>query len=177
MIFSLFGDFTLSLARKYYLPSNVIYDTFASYNITEMDNHSVKENISRRRKASGLSQTEMAEKLGMSRTAYRNIEKGSTQLISGKVDQIASVLDTTTEEIVLGYKPSAKDSMKVQDIKTEYDRKTSELISQYEDEKERLLNQIAVLKDHIDTLKDSLRTKDEMIAMLKKKLAKESEIE
>ncbi len=67
--------------------------------------------------------------------------------------------------------------MKVQDIKTEYDRKTSELISQYEDEKERLLNQISVLKDHIDTLKDSLRTKDEMIAMLKKKLAKESEIE
>ena len=40
---------------------------------------------------SGISQAEMAERLGMSRTAYRNLESGDTRLISENVDRIAAV--------------------------------------------------------------------------------------
>ena len=87
-----------------------------------MDNNSVKENIARIRKASGISQTEMAERLGMSRTAYRNLEKGDTRLISETMEKIAAVLDRTPEELVLGYEPSAKDSRRVADIRNSMSR-------------------------------------------------------
>lgn len=136
-----------------------------------MDNSSVKKNISRIRKASGISQTEMAERLGISRTAYRNIETGDTKLINDNVDRIASLLDTTSEELVLGYTPSAKDSMKVYDIQKENALKQKEMAARFETEIARLNEQINTLKEYIDALQETVRTKDEMISMLKRKVA------
>ena len=133
-----------------------------------MDNSSVKKNISRIRKASGISQTEMAERLGISRTAYRNIETGDTKLINDNVDRIASLLDTTSEELVLGYTPSAKDSMKVNDIQKENALKQKEMAARFETEIARLNEQINTLKEYIDALQETVRTKDEMISMLKR---------
>ena len=136
-----------------------------------MDNSSVKKNISRIRKASGISQTEMAERLGISRTAYRNIETGDTKLINDNVDRIASLLDTTSEELVLGYTPSAKDSMKVNDIQKENALKQKEMAARFETEIARQNEQINTLKEYIDALQETVRTKDEMISMLKRKVA------
>ena len=50
-----------------------------------MDNASIKENIFRIRTEKGLSQDEMARKLGVVRNTYRKIEKGDIRLISGHV--------------------------------------------------------------------------------------------
>lgn len=136
-----------------------------------MNNYSVKKNISQKRKASGISQTEMADKLGLSRTAYRNIEMGDTRLISDKVEDIARLLDVTAEELVLGYKPSENMAMRFNDIEHEFEEERSAIIRQYESEMNRLENTIDTLNSYITALKDTLLTKDEMIAMLKKKLA------
>ncbi len=136
-----------------------------------MNNYSVKKNISQKRKASGISQTEMADKLGLSRTAYRNIEMGDTRLISDKVEDIARLLDVTAEELVLGYKPSENMAMRFNDIEHEFEEERSEIIRKYESEMKRLENTIDTLNSYITALKDTLLTKDEMIAMLKKKLA------
>lgn len=138
-----------------------------------MNNYSVKKNISQKRKASGISQTEMADKLGLSRTAYRNIEMGDTRLISDKVEDIARLLDVTAEELVLGYKPSENMAMRFNDIEHEFEEERSAIIRQYESEMKRLENTIDTLNSYITALKDTLLTKDEMIAMLKKKLADE----
>ena len=139
-----------------------------------MNNYSVKKNISQKRKASGISQTEMADKLGLSRTAYRNIEMGDTRLISDKVEDIARLLDVTAEELVLGYKPSENMAMRFNDIEHEFEEERSAIIRQYESEMKRLENTIDTLNSYITALKDTLLTKDEMIAMLKKKLADDS---
>ena len=136
-----------------------------------MNNYSVKKNISQKRKASGISQTEMADKLGLARTAYRNIEMGDTRLISDKVEDIARLLDVTAEELVLGYKPSENMAMRFNDIEHEFEEERSEIIRKYESEMKRLENTIDTLNSYITALKDTLLTKDEMIAMLKKKLA------
>ena len=136
-----------------------------------MNNYSVKKNISQKRKASGISQTEMADKLGLSRTAYRNIEMGDTRLISDKGEDIARLLDVTAEELVLGYKPSENMAMRFNDIEHEFEEERSAIIRQYESEMKRLENTIDTLNSYITALKDTLLTKDEMIAMLKKKLA------
>ena len=142
-----------------------------------MNNYSVKKNISQKRKASGISQTEMADKLGLSRTAYRNIEMGDTRLISDKVEDIARLLDVTAEELVLGYKPSENMAMRFNDIEHEFEEERSAIIRQYESEMKRLENTIDTLNSYITALKDTLLTKDEMIAMLKKKLADEGKNE
>ena len=46
-------------------------------NFEVMDNASIKENIFRIRTEKGLSQDEMARKLGVVRNTYRKIEKGA----------------------------------------------------------------------------------------------------
>lgn len=113
----------------------------------------------------------------MSRTAYRNIEKGCTKLINSNVCKIASLLDTTTEEIVLGYKPSEQDSNRLKDIQSEFDTQKAAIESEYKKEIIGLKAQIEALTDYVDTMKDVLKTKDEIIAMLKKNLAGKDVIE
>lgn len=151
---------------------NAISDTFVAIDV-KMNNTSVKENISRIRQASGISQTEMAEKLGISRTAYRNIEKGETVLISENVDRIAAVLDKTPEEIVLGYRPSERDSARFYDIQKEYSDKEREIIGKYESDISGLKEQIHTLKEYVTALKEIISTKEEIISMLKRKVAGE----
>ena len=71
-----------------------------------MDNARIKENIIRKRTEKGISQDEMAQRLEMSRNSYRNIEKGSTYVVSRHLKEIADILNITEEELVLGYKPA-----------------------------------------------------------------------
>ena len=57
-----------------------------------MDNARIKENIIRKRTEKGISQDEMAQRLEMSRNSYRNIEKGSTYVVSRHLKEIADIL-------------------------------------------------------------------------------------
>ena len=67
-----------------------------------MDNASIKENIFRIRTEKGLSQDEMARKLGVVRNTYRKIEKGDIRLISGHVSELAEIFGISEEELILG---------------------------------------------------------------------------
>ena len=71
-----------------------------------MDNISIKNNIRKIRKARRLTQEEMALRLGISLTAYRDLEKGATSIMNGNLTRIATLLDTSAEEIILGYRPA-----------------------------------------------------------------------
>ena len=85
-----------------------------------MDNASIKENIYRKRNEEGISQDEMARRLGIVRNTYRKIERGPVRLLSEHIDGIAEVLGTTPEELVLGYKPFDGSGM-LDEIRMEYD--------------------------------------------------------
>jgi len=137
-----------------------------------MDNKSVKKNIRESRHAAGLSQAEMADRLGLSKTAYNNLESGGTKLISGKVEMIAEVLNTSAEKLVLGYEPVPKTSGRLKDMTEEFDVEKARIINDYEDQLEKLRKQFKTLNEYVELLKDSNRTKDEIISMLKKELAK-----
>ena len=71
-----------------------------------MDNTSIKNNIRNKRKERKFTQEEVAHQLGISLTAYRDIEKGGTSIVNSNLIRIADLLETTTEELVLGYRPS-----------------------------------------------------------------------
>lgn len=127
-----------------------------------MDNSSIKENIRKIRKARKVTQEEMALQLGLSITAYRDLEKGNTSILNGNIHKIADLLDTPTEEIVLGYRPSQMDAGSLREIQAEYSGKIDILLRRIQD-----------LEKIIASNEEIIRSKNEIISMLKKRLGEE----
>jgi transcriptional regulator with XRE-family HTH domain len=127
-----------------------------------MDNTSIKQNIRNIRKARKLTQEEMAFRLGMSLTAYRDLEKGETSIVNTHLLKIAELLDTTTEELVLGYRPLQMEGPGVADLKEEYVGRVNVLEKRIHD-----------LEKLVNSLEETISTKNEIISMLKKSLGGE----
>lgn len=124
-----------------------------------MDNTTIKDNIRKIRKGQKITQEEMALKLGISLTAYRDLEKGHTSVLNSNLLKIADILDTTTEEIVLGYKPAQIETTTLQDVRAEYSNKVNIL-------ERRVLD----LEKLVESYEETVKSKSEIIDMLKKKL-------
>lgn len=121
-----------------------------------MDNNSIKENIRRIRKSRKLTQEELAHQLGISLTAYRDLEKGATSIVNGNIPKIAEITGSSVEEIVLGYNPKPADS-RLEDERQEYGNKMN-----------TLTRRIADLEKIVESLEETVESKNEIIAMLKK---------
>ncbi len=127
-----------------------------------MDNLTIKENLRKIRKSRRLTQEEMANMLDISLTAYRDLEKGDTNIINSNIIRIAELLETPTEEIVLGYRPVQSEGRQIEDVQAEYGGKMAVM--------ER---RIADLEKLVESLDETIRTKNEIITMLKKSLDKD----
>ncbi len=66
----------------------------------------LRRNIREQRKSLGLTQEEMARKIGISRQAYNNIEQGKTVMINRKLPKIADQLCISVDHLLLGYDPA-----------------------------------------------------------------------
>lgn len=122
-----------------------------------MNNNSIKENIRRIRKRTGLTQEEMALRLGISLTAYRDLEKGATNIVNSNIPKIAEITGVTTEE-VLGYS-AMPDESKLHDVTAEYGIQMESLQTRIND-----------LEKIVGSLEEIILVKNEIIAMLKKKI-------
>ena len=123
-----------------------------------MDNNSIKDNVCKFRKQRKMTQEEMADLLGISITAYRELEKGSTSMMNQHILKMARITNTPTEEIVLGYMPAQIDNPgKLGDLQAEYEEKIKE--------RDR---RIAELEKMVSYLEETIATKNEIITMLKK---------
>ena len=122
-----------------------------------MDNTSIKDNIRRIRKEHGLTQEEMAHRLGISLTAYRDLEKGNTNIVNCNVIRLAHLLDTSTEELVLGYRPVRIPEENLREMKDEYAGRIAEL------EKE-----VEYLRKLVKSQEEIIETKNQIIEMLRK---------
>lgn len=127
-----------------------------------MDNSTIKDNIRRMRRASKLTQEEMAHKLDISLTAYRDLEKGSTNIVNANVMKIAQLLDTSTEELVLGYRPVQTPAKLLEDMRSEYGGRIS-----------AMQRRITDLEKLVESLQETINTKNEIITMLKNRLDEE----
>ena len=128
-------------------------------NIRNMDNASIKDNIRKIRKARKLTQEAIALQMGISLTAYRDLEKGDTAIVNGNLMKIAALLDTPPEEIVLGYRPSQTEGFNIQKLQEDYSGKI-----------DTLLKRISDLEKLVSSQEETIRSKNEIISMLKKKL-------
>ncbi len=131
-----------------------------------MDNLTIKENLRKIRNSRKLTQEDMANGLDISLTAYRDIETGRTQIIKVNLGRIAEILDTSVEEILLGYSPVPKESAHLEEVQAEYGGK----IRIYEDRMAELERRITDLEKIISTQDEVIGTKNEVIIMLKKHL-------
>lgn len=127
----------------------------------------LRDNLCRIRKEKNLSQKQMADKLGISRVAYVNIEKGKTHLVNEKVERFAELNDVSPSELVLGYKVE-DDVHTLQQARDDYGRRRQELVTSYEERIEALNREIDDLKKQVDDLRDSIETKNEIIRLLSK---------
>ncbi|MBQ6709836.1 MAG: helix-turn-helix domain-containing protein [Bacteroidales bacterium] len=124
-----------------------------------MDNSTIKDNIRKRRKERKLTQEEMADRLDISLTAYRDLEKGHTNIVNANVIRIAELLETSTEELVLGYRPVQTPGKLLEDMRSEYGNRMSVM--------ER---RIADLEKLVASLEETIRSKNEIITMLRNSL-------
>ena len=123
-----------------------------------MDNNSIKDNIRRFRKRKGWTQEYMADRLGISLTAYRDLERGSTSIVNNHIYRIAEIMETSTEELVLGFRPEPSDNS-IEDVRVEYGNKV-----------ETLQTRISDLEKIVASLEATIESKNEIIAMLKKNI-------
>lgn len=144
----------------------------------EMDNDSIKVNIVRKRTEEGISQDEMARRLRISRNTYRSIEKGTAKVISEHLNEIASSLNTSAEELVLGYKTVERNS-EVEDIRMEFDsaknryeKEKASLIADYENRINILTDHIASLESTISNMREIIDSKNEIISLMKREESK-----
>lgn len=117
-----------------------------------MNSDSIKNNIRKLRENSHYTQQDMADKLGISRTAYRQIESGETRLYSPHLDTIAALCGKSTEECILGYNPEDIDG---------------NMLKEEEDFKKQILTLTDFYEEKIRNLREALEIKDEAIRTLK----------
>ena len=124
-----------------------------------MDNRSIKENIRRIRKSRKMTQEDMAARLDISLTAYRDLERGSTNVMNANIFRIAELLEISVEELILGYRPVQAKGIQVEDVRAEYGGQITVM--------ERRISDLEKL---VSSLEETIITKNEIISMLKKKL-------
>ncbi|MBO4263591.1 MAG: helix-turn-helix transcriptional regulator [Bacteroidales bacterium] len=125
-----------------------------------MDNEKIKQRIFARRKQVKKNQADAAAEIGLTETAYRNIEKGPTRLVSDRLASIASCLGTTEEFLLLGYEPvqASADELRAAD---NFREQLHALAEDYE-------SRIRGLQDTIRHLGDLLEAKDGELTALRK---------
>ena len=74
---------------------------------------------------------------------------------------------------MLGYEPSSEGSRKLNDIREEYRTRQTEQERHHSNEVASLLAQIKSLNDCVAALQDDVRTKNEIISMLKLRIPHE----
>ena len=97
-----------------------------------MDDKHIKTTIRSYREARRISQIEMAERLGIDRNTYRNIEHGRTRLLSVHLPRIAQELGVSVDELCLGYRvgdPDSDPSLNL--LREEYEHRMSKAVSGY----------------------------------------------
>jgi transcriptional regulator with XRE-family HTH domain len=135
-----------------------------------MDNDSVKKNITKVRKNLKFTQQEMADRIGLSRIAYRNIENGRTKLISDNISKIASVADISREELVLGYLPVDAENSGLAETKAVYESRIKSLCDEYESRIADLETKLEVNNKMCHAYEDLIKAKDEIINMLNSRI-------
>ncbi|WP_338814993.1 helix-turn-helix domain-containing protein [Bernardetia sp. Wsw4-3y2] len=109
------------------------------------------------RKEKKLSQTEIAEILGISQNAYSRIERGETKLTIDRIKEIATILKVPYTELITN-------------DKNEFTAMYQDISEQHEREKEVIENQLKDKNKYIKELEKTILDKEMIISLLQEKI-------
>lgn len=118
-----------------------------------MDSKTVKENIRKIREGLHLTQQDMADKMNISRTSFRQMEAGKTKLISSNLEQFALICGVSLEECLLGYKPLSEEELVVREQNPDYEYLKARF-SELESRLAALQEELEIKNESIKTLSD-----------------------
>jgi len=115
-----------------------------------MTPESIKENLKLLREDHKLTQQDMADKLGISRTSYRNLETGKVKLVSDYFWQISQITGVSVEECLLGYSPITEtDTLHEKEV---WEEKFKQQADYYEERISQLMRTLEIKESAIRTL-------------------------
>lgn len=132
-----------------------------------MDEKSVKRNLRLTRKALGLSQQEMAEQLGISRTAYRSFEMGATRVVSEYVSRMAELAGKTEEEVLYG--AAGRDAAGSVHEGPDWENRLRTIRLEYEARLDEQRLQIDHLNELLESKNQTIRLQEQLLGMYARK--------
>ncbi len=133
-----------------------------------MDKSTISENIIKARKEKGMSQEEMAFRMDIGLSTYKNFEEGKINLLSRHFEKFGEITGKTVEELILGH--DAGQGLLNQDGFSE--EKKRALIDEYEQRLKDKDDNIASLKQLVDLQKRHIDILDSINAKLEEQLSK-----
>ena len=107
------------------------------------------------REKAGLTQEEMADRIGIGRTTYINFENGQTNLFSKNLHKMVAVLGVSEEELLFGPRP---DQGLLDEI-SGWEVRKQQFIDDYE-------NRLAELREQLEAARREIDQRDKTIATL-----------
>ena len=145
-----------------------------------MDNRTIKQNIAAFRKRLGMTQEQMAELIHISTTAYRDLEKGNTVILSEKIIDMAAKTGFPVEEIIQEKPFGTEEVGCLENAQKEYGSQNGDIRQEVErlrQEAERLRQEAEHFRQEADYLRQinqlqsqMISDKDDIIKMLKRSL-------
>ncbi len=128
----------------------------------------IKANLIRFRNNCKLTQTDLADLVGISRNTYRSIEVGETGLVHKALDKIAKRLGVSVESLILGYNPlDINSDPRLAKFKKDISLQQKKEREMDHKEMDRLLAENYELKEKVAMQKQIIEAKDQLIEYLK----------
>ena len=125
------------------------------------DDAKIREYLRRKRLELGLTQAEVAERVGYSKTAYCNLETGSTEILNKIFVKLPEAL---------GFEPDDPGKNIVEDVRSEYGQKMRMMRDGFQGELSRLNEEIRHLKEQIHDKEETISAQKVHIKDLQKQL-------
>ena len=138
-----------------------------------MDNRTIKQNIAAFRKRLGMTQEQMAELIHISTTAYRDLEKGNTVILSEKIIDMAARTGFSVEEIIQEKPFRTEDVGCLENAQKEYGSQNGDIRQEVErlrQESEHFRQEAEYLRQINQLQSQMISDKDDIIKMLKRSL-------
>lgn len=138
-----------------------------------MDNRTIKQNIAAFRKRLGMTQEQMAELIHISTTAYRDLEKGNTVILSEKIIDMAARTGFSVEEIIQEKPFRTEEVGCLENAQKEYGSQNGDIRQEVErlrQESEHFRQEADYLRQINQLQSQMISDKDDIIKMLKRSL-------
>lgn len=125
-----------------------------------------QQNAVKLRKERRMTQEDVAREIGVSRISYSKLERGETRILNEGVEKLARLFDVSEDELLFGARKGADSgatALEEGDVPYGSAALQRQLVS--------MEREIALLKDLVGTLQETIESQREMIALLREKKA------